>query len=87
MESKRVRNDLVTKQQQQHGQASSTICLQCVQRACPRDPQLTGLAGHAVGLMPPLSYCLGACPGLLLHDSVAKQGCLVLWLSRPAFLE
>ena len=35
--------------------------------------------------MPTLVYCLGACVMLLLHGFVAKQACLVLWLSRPTF--
>ena len=33
--------------------------------------------------MPPLFYCFGACLMLLLHGFVAKQTCLVLWLSKP----
>ena len=35
--------------------------------------------------MPPLSYCLGACPVLLWPGFVAKQACLFLWISKPAF--
>ena len=36
--------------------------------------------------MPLLFYCLGACLVLLLYGFVAKQACLVLWLSKPALL-
>ena len=36
--------------------------------------------------MPSLSYCLGACPVLLLPGFVAKQACLFLWISKPAFI-
>ena len=32
-------------------------------------------------------FCFGARPVLLLRGFVAKQGCLVLWLSKPAFFE
>ena len=34
--------------------------------------------------MPPLSYCLGTRLELLLQGFVAKQACLVLYLSKPA---
>ena len=36
--------------------------------------------------MPPLFYYLGACLMLLSRGFVAKRVCLVLWLSKPAFL-
>ena len=36
--------------------------------------------------MPPLFYCLGASLSLLLHGFVAEEACLLLWLSKPAFL-
>jgi len=67
------------------GQAGSTDCFLCVQRACPRDHKLTELTGQDVGLMPPLFYYLGTCLMFLSHGFVAKQACLVLWLSKPAF--
>ena len=51
----------------------------CVQRAC------LSSSGQDVGPMYPLFHCLGVCL-ILLHDSVAKQACLVLWLSTPTFL-
>ena len=38
------------------------------------------------GLMPPLFHCLGAGLRLLFQGFVAKQTCLVLWLSKPTFL-
>ena len=66
------------------------LCLQitglCVQRACSRHHSLIELTGQGVGLMPSLSYCLGACPVLLLPGFVAKQACLFLWISKPAFI-
>ena len=40
---------------------------------------------HCAGLMPPLFYCFGVCLMCLLHGFVAKQDCLVLWLSKPTF--
>ena len=55
-------------------------------RVCPRNHQLTELAGQDMCLMPPLFYCFGACLMLLLLVFVAKQACLVLRLSKPAFL-
>ena len=67
-----------------HGQAKPTnYYFLCVQRACPRNHELTELTGQDVGLMPPLFYCLGAHLMLLLHGFVAKQACSVLWLSKP----
>ena len=62
--------------------------------AGPGSRWLTELTGQAVGLISPLFDCLivllfdcfGACLLLLLHSFVAKQACLVLWLSQPAFL-
>ena len=39
-----------------------------------------------MGLMSPLICCLGACIMHLLYGFVAKQACLVLWLSKSAFL-
>ena len=42
---------------------------------------LTG-CGH----VPPQFYCGGAGLGLLFQGFVAKQTCLVLWLSKPTFL-
>ena len=47
--------------------------------------QLTEFSGQDMGLMPPLSYYLGACLVLLLNGFVGKKACLVLWLSKPAF--
>ena len=47
---------------------------------------LTELIGQDAGLTPPLFYCLVPYLVLLLHGFVAKQACLVLWLSKPAFL-
>ena len=35
--------------------------------------------------MPSLFYCLETCLLFLSHGFVAKQVCLVLWLSKPAF--
>ena len=64
---------------------SVSYCFLCVQRACPRDHELTELTGQDVGLIPALFYCLGACLMFLLPGFVAKQACLVLWLSKPAF--
>ena len=49
----------------------------CVQRSL-----ITELAGQDVGLMPPSFYFWE----LLLHGFVAKQACLVLWLSKPVFM-
>ena len=74
-----------------HGQARTVMTLWkllflCVQRACLRRHKLTELTEQDVGLMPPLFYCLGACLMLRLHGFLAKQTCLVLWLSKPAFL-
>ena len=44
-----------------HGQARFTnYGFLCVQRAYPRDHELTELTGQDVGLMLPLFYCLGA---------------------------
>lgn len=58
-----------------HSQAGSTkCCFSCLQRACPRDHQLTELTGQNVGFMP-LFYCFGACPVLRLHGFVLKQTC------------
>ena len=37
-------------------------------------------------LIPPLFYCLGACLVLLPPGFVPKQACLLLWLSKAAFL-
>ena len=50
----------------------------CVQRAYPRDHELTELTGQDVGLMAPLFYCFGVRLVLLLHGFVVKQACLVL---------
>ena len=47
---------------------------------------LPELTGQDVGLIPPLFYCLGSCLVFLLHSFNAKQACLILWLSKPAFL-
>ena len=47
---------------------------------------LAELTGQDVGLMPPLFYCLGTCLWHLFHSFVAKEACLVLWLSKPVFL-
>ena len=69
-----------------HGQARFTnCCFLCVQRAYPRDHELTELPGQDMGLMPPLFYCLGVRLVLLLHGFVVRQACLVLWLSKPDF--
>ena len=57
----------------------------CVQRAYPGVHSLTELTGQDTAFMPPLFY-FEACLGLLLHSFVAKQACLVSWLSKPAFL-
>ena len=47
-----------------------------MQGARLRDHWFTEFTGQAVGLMPPLFYCCGSCPVLLLHGFVAKQTCL-----------
>ena len=39
-----------------------------------------------MGLTPPLFYRFEPCLVPLLHGFVAKQACLVLWLSKPALL-
>ena len=39
-----------------------------------------------IWVIPSLFYCFGACLMLLFHGFVAKQACLVLWLSKPVFL-
>ena len=41
---------------------STNYCFLCVQRAYPN---LLSSLGRMLGLMPPLFYCLGACPMLL----------------------
>ena len=62
-----------------HGQARFTnYGFLCVQRAYPRDHELTELTGQDVGLMAPLFYCFGVRLVLLLHGFVVKQACLVL---------
>jgi len=51
-----------------------------------REHGLSELPGQDVGLRPPLFYCLGASLMILLCVFAAEQACLVLWLSKPAFL-
>ena len=58
----------------------------CMQRAHLRGHYIIQFTGQDVGLIPPLFVLLGACLMLLLHSFVAKQVCLVLWLSEPVFL-
>ena len=71
----------------QHGQAGSTdYPILCGQRAGTRKHYLAELSGQDVGLRSLLLYCLGACLMLLSHGFFAKRACLVLWLSKPAFL-
>ena len=52
--------------------------------ACPWN-HYTNLTDRMCGL-PQLFYYFGACLMLLLHGFVAKQACLALLLSKPAFL-
>ena len=54
--------------------------------ACLRNHELTEFTGQDADFSQPLSYCLGSCLMLLLHGFAAKQACLILWLSKPAFL-
>ena len=44
---------------------------------------LTELTGQDVGLMSHCFTVLGASLMLLSHGFVAKQACMVLWLSKP----
>ena len=53
---------------------------------CLRNHSLTEFTGQDVCFIPPLFSYLGACLMLLLHGFVAKQACLVLWLSKPPFV-
>ena len=56
-----------------HGQARFTnCCFLCLQRAYPRDHELTELTGQDVSLTLPLLFCFGACLVLLLHGFVVK---------------
>ena len=68
-----------------HGQAESiNYCFLCVHSICLRDHHLAHWAlcrSHS-----PLFYCLGAHLVFLLPNFVAKQACLILWLSKPGFL-
>ena len=66
-----------------HGQARSTDYFLCVQRACPN--LLSSLRRMWVSYHH-CFFCLGECLILLLHAFVAMHTCLVLWLSKRAFL-
>ena len=66
-----------------YGQASSTNnCFLCVQRA---HPNLLGSMGR-MWVSCTIVLLLGACLVLLSYGFVAKQDCLVLRLSKTAFL-
>ena len=53
---------------------------------CLRNHYLTEFTGQDVCSIPPLFSCLGTCLRLLVPGFVAKQACLVLWLSKPTFV-
>ena len=70
-----------------HGQARSTnYCFFNVCRECVLGSLTCWAHGQHVGLIPPMFYCFGAYLMLLSHGFVAKQACMVLWLSKPDFL-
>ena len=76
-----------------HGQARYTnYCFSWVQRVCPNNWALW--AQHrsydccysVAQLCPALSYCCNCfIVWVMSHASAAKQACLVLWTSKPAF--
>ena len=77
----RIRQDLATKQRHR-GQARSTNCFFTSARAHSRDYSLSSLGRMCVSC----HHCFIVWGHVLLYGFIAKQACLILWLSKPAFL-